>query len=161
MQGVRLGAGANVSPRCNVEGVAYIGAATIGAEVKMGTGSYVNSGIIASGEIGQYCSIAYNVLIGPTEHVVSSVTTSPFEAVSMGLKQGVTIKDVAPPRIGNGVWIGANVVVLRGVTIGDRSIIAAGAIVTRDIPPYEIWGGVPAKKIKDLPRDEQELPSKE
>nr|WP_313477109.1 CatB-related O-acetyltransferase [Stutzerimonas kunmingensis] len=150
LQGVRLDGGANISPRSFIKGVEYIGNTTIGAEVRMGLGTYVNSGVIASGEIGEYCSIAYNVLIGPAEHVVSHVTTSPFEAVSMGLKQDFTKKEIAPPKIGNGVWIGANVVILRGVTIGDRSIVAAGAVVTKDIPPYEIWGGVPAKKIRDL-----------
>ena len=45
------------------------------------------------------------------------------------------------------VWIGANVVVLKGVTIGNGAVIAAGAIVNKSIPPYEVWGGVPAKKI--------------
>lgn len=149
-QGVRLGCGAKISPKAFIKGVAYVGNATIGAGVKMGHGTYINSGIIASGEIGPYCSIAYNVLIGPSEHVVSSLTTSPIEALSMGLEEGITRKEVPPPRIGKGVWVGANVVILRGVTVGDRSIIAAGAIVAEDIPPYEIWGGVPAKKIKSL-----------
>lgn len=45
-------------------------------------------------------------------------------------------------------WIGANATVLKGVTIGKGSVVAAGAIVTKDIPPYEVWGGIPAKFIK-------------
>ncbi len=49
--------------------------------------------------------------------------------------------------IGNDVWLGVNVVVLNGITIGSGAVIAAGAIVNKDIPPKEIWGGVPAKKI--------------
>ena len=49
------------------------------------------------------------------------------------------------------VWLGANVVVLKGVTIGEGTIVAAGAVVTKDIPPYEIWGGIPAKKLRDRP----------
>lgn len=151
IQGVRLGGGAKISPNSIVKGAAYIGNATIGAGVKLGRGSYINSGVIASGEIGEYCSIAYNVLIGLSEHVVSRITTSPFEAAVMGLDPDATKKNVAPPKIGNGVWIGANVIILRGVVVGERSIIAAGAVVTKDIPPYEIWGGVPARKIKSLP----------
>ncbi|OKS85137.1 acyltransferase [Mucilaginibacter polytrichastri] len=49
--------------------------------------------------------------------------------------------------IGNDVWLGCNVVVLKGVEIADGVIVAAGAVVTKDIPPYEIWAGIPAKKI--------------
>lgn len=52
------------------------------------------------------------------------------------------------PIIGNDVWIGANAIILQGVTIGDGAIIAAGAVVTKDVPPYAIVGGVPAKVIK-------------
>ena len=50
--------------------------------------------------------------------------------------------------IGNNVWCGANVTILKGVTIGDSVVIAAGSVVNKDIPPNEIWGGNPAKKIK-------------
>jgi len=49
--------------------------------------------------------------------------------------------------IGNDVWLGCNVVVLKGVHIGNGAVVAAGAVVTKSIPPYEIWGGIPAKKI--------------
>ena len=56
----------------------------------------------------------------------------------------------APIRIGSRVWIGANVVVTKGVTIGDNSVIAAGAVVTRDIPPNVVAAGVPAKVLRAL-----------
>lgn len=52
-----------------------------------------------------------------------------------------------PIKIGSDVWLGCNVIVLKGVIIGDGAIVAAGAVVTKSIPAYEIWGGVPAKKI--------------
>ena len=51
--------------------------------------------------------------------------------------------------IGEDVWVGCNVVILKGVHIGDGAVIAAGAVVTKSIPPLEIWGGVPAKKISN------------
>lgn len=56
----------------------------------------------------------------------------------------------APIRIGNGVWIGANVTITAGLTIGDNAIIAAGAVVTKDVPANMIAGGVPAKIIKSI-----------
>jgi hypothetical protein len=51
-------------------------------------------------------------------------------------------------RIGNDVWIGANAVIMRGVTIGDGAVIGAGAVVTKDVPPYAVMVGVPAKQIR-------------
>lgn len=57
----------------------------------------------------------------------------------------------APITLENDVWIGAHAVLLKGVTIGQGAIVAAGAVVRHSIPPYEIWGGVPAKKIGERP----------
>lgn len=54
-------------------------------------------------------------------------------------------------RIGDNVWIGAQCVVLPGVTIGDHAVVAAGSVVVRDVPSGELWGGVPARKIRSLP----------
>ena len=51
--------------------------------------------------------------------------------------------------IGDDVWIGVNTIILKGVTIGEGAVISAGSVVTKDIPPYQIWGGVPAKFLKE------------
>jgi acetyltransferase-like isoleucine patch superfamily enzyme len=51
--------------------------------------------------------------------------------------------------IGADVWVGDGVILMRGLTIGDAAIIAAGAVVTKDVPPYEVWAGVPARHIRD------------
>jgi acetyltransferase-like isoleucine patch superfamily enzyme len=59
-------------------------------------------------------------------------------------KQSASMRRI---KIGCDVWLGCNVTVLKGVNIGGGAVIAAGAVVTKSIPPYEIWGGVPAKKI--------------
>ncbi|WP_210480597.1 DapH/DapD/GlmU-related protein [Naasia sp. SYSU D00948] len=56
----------------------------------------------------------------------------------------------APIRIGEGAWLGARVTVLPGVAIGEGAVIAAGALVRSDVPPHELWGGVPARRIRTL-----------
>lgn len=145
--GVRLG-GARVSPRAILRKTAYLGRVEVASGVVIGRGTYINSGSVFSGQIGDWCSIAYNVVIGPTEHRLDSWTTSPFRARASGNMPGATIANTLPPVIGDDVWIGANVVILRGVRVGDGAVIAAGAVVTKDVPENEIWGGVPAKFIR-------------
>jgi len=67
------------------------------------------------------------------------------------MELGILVKNQIAPKsaiyIEEDVWFGCNVVVLKGVYIGKGAVIAAGAVVNKSIPPYEIWGGVPAKKI--------------
>lgn len=62
----------------------------------------------------------------------------------------------APIKIGNHVWIGSNATVLSGVTIGEWAVVAAGAVVTKDVPPYTMVGGVQAKIIKKVEETEHE-----
>lgn len=146
--GINLGRGAKIHPKAKLKGVKFIGNAQIAKTVSMGEGSYINSGIISNAEVGRYVSIAYGVIIGPTEHNTHSPSMSPY---SPKLENLLVSSDLPVRKviIEDEVWIGANVVVLQGVVIGYGSVIAAGAIVTKNIPPMEIWGGVPAKKIKD------------
>ncbi|MET3134747.1 acetyltransferase-like isoleucine patch superfamily enzyme [Oxalobacteraceae bacterium GrIS 1.11] len=146
--GVGLGRGAKISPFADVQGAEYLGAVTIGRGVKIGKGSYINSGIVNSGSIGRYCSLAYNVLIGPEEHALNEVSTSPYFLAEHGGGRA-SVRRSAPPIIGDDVWIAANVVLLKNVTVGQGAVVAAGAVVTRDIPAYEVWGGVPARFIKN------------
>ncbi|MBU5636064.1 hypothetical protein KOM00_04900 [Geomonas sp. Red69] len=149
MYGVELSSAARISPYADVKEAAFLGDVVIGRDVSIGCGTYVNSGDISAATIGRYCSIAYNVLIGPTEHIPDHWTTSPFEAVVAGFTAASTTKISPRPVIEDNVWVGANVVVLRGVTIHRGAIIAAGAVVTRDVPSNQIWGGVPAKFLRD------------
>lgn len=120
----------------------------------IGSHTYCNRGtiIFKGSKIGRYCSIGYNVQIGPPEHPSSFYSTSPsayrFHKIK-GLCTWPQDDILNPPRIGNDVWIGSNAVILQGNNIGDGAIIAAGAVVTKDVPPYSVYGGVPAKKIKD------------
>jgi acetyltransferase-like isoleucine patch superfamily enzyme len=110
-------------------------------------------GYIGNVDIGRYCSIAYGVNIGMFEHPVDWLSTSTRQYLSghvNGARSVPIRKFNANPRttIGNDVWIGTGATLIDGVTIGDGAIIAAGAVVTKDVPPYAIVGGVPAKIIK-------------
>ena len=106
---------------------------------------------ITKANIGNYCSIAPFVTIGPGEHDLNSVSTSERINAFRKNKKSLTDGEVI---IGNDVWIGSNVVVLRKVRIGDGAVLAAGSVVTKDVPPYAIVGGIPAKIIRY--RDAQE-----
>lgn len=120
--------------------------------VKIGDYSYVNSGtrVGKNVTIGKYCSIAYNCLIGMGDHPVDFVSTSPF---TFG-ENNVFNKEIAwddynrKVVIGNDVWIGSNAIIMQGIKIGNGAIIAAGAVVTKDVQPYSVVGGIPAKEIK-------------
>lgn len=96
-------------------------------------------------KIGKFCSIAGNVhiLLGG-EHHTDTITTYPFDVIVDG-KPTPSRGDVI---IGNDVWIGENVTILSGVTIGDGAVIGAGAVVTKDVPAYAIYAGVPAHFVR-------------
>ena len=105
--------------------------------------------------IGKFCSIACGakVVFTSANHSMKSLSTYPFPIFFE--EWGLDKKDVSTAWdnkgdivIGNDVWIGYEAVVLSGVHIGDGAIIGTRAVVTRDVPPYTIVGGVPAKKIR-------------
>lgn len=154
--GVRLSLGARVSPFASIGRAKFIGNATIGRDVVMGEGSYINSGEIASGEIGRWCSLGYGVLIGPTEHDLFNVSTSPNFPDQQAIEaQGLNNRSSLRPIIEDDVWIGAHATVLRGVRIGQGAVVAAGAVVVRNVDPYTIVGGVPAIPIRPRFRSEK------
>ncbi|MBR4729853.1 MAG: acyltransferase, partial [Prevotella sp.] len=108
--------------------------------------------------IGDHTRVGlHNTVIGPVtigNHVNLAqgitVTALNHNFAEKGLRideQGVS---TTPVTIGDDIWIGANAVILPGVTIGNHSVVAAGAVVTKDVPPHTLVAGVPAKTIKEL-----------
>jgi acetyltransferase-like isoleucine patch superfamily enzyme len=96
--------------------------------------------------IGHFCSIADDVkfLLGGN-HAHDGVSTFPFLTKYFGQLEA---KTKGPIKIGDDVWIGFNSTILSGVTIGQGAVVAAGSVVTRDVPPYAIVGGNPARLLK-------------
>ncbi len=120
--------------------------------VTVGNGTYgkltvYNNGTDNRLKIGHYCSIGDNVtfLLG-TDHEMDHISTYPFKVMYMGEEnESVSKGDII---VDDDVWIGHGSIILSGVHIGQGAVIAAGAVVSRDVPPYAIAGGVPAKVIK-------------
>ncbi|WP_066161428.1 CatB-related O-acetyltransferase [Aliarcobacter skirrowii] len=130
---------------------------------KIGKYTFIGQNAIvgpATSQIGSFCSIAPDVIIGPNSHDIMAITTSTFiHAYSSSLdyrsqktsssynnyKQSLNTKNTA---IGHDVWIGYRAIIMPGVTVGDGAIIGAASIVTKDVEPYSIVVGNPAKVIK-------------
>lgn len=122
--------------------------ASISKDFRAGAYSYVggHSTICPKVTIGNFTMIAHNVMIlgGDHNYKVAGIPT-----VFAGRDE------TRPTNIGDDVWVGAGSIIMAGVTIGDGAIIAAGSIVTKDVEPYCIYGGTPAKKIKDRFTEEE------
>lgn len=125
---------------------------------KLGRYSFINSHtvIYPHSSVGRYCSIARNVEIGVANHPTGFLSTHTFQySLSYfprlpGYAQirRRTWRSHPPTLIGNDVWVGAKAIVRAGVTVGDGAIIASGSVVTKNVAPYAIVGGVPAKLIR-------------
>lgn len=103
--------------------------------------------------IGAFCNISADNVTIAGNHPITTVSTNTFTySKKVGFidadKQITHLANVEKITIGNDVWIGANVILLPGITIGDGAVIAAGAVVSKDVAPYSVVGGVPAKLIK-------------
>lgn len=129
--------------------------AVLHGTIQLGDYSYINSlselqaGAVHGITIGKFCSIGRNVFItSVNNHHPETLSSYP---VRKNILREAAAEQGAAVHIGHDVWIGANAVILPGTTIGNGAVVAAGAVVPAGttIAPYEIWGGVPAKKIKD------------
>lgn len=110
----------------------------------IGNYCYIGSNVsITKTNIGNYVSIANNVSIGQGEHIIDRISTS-----SLFYDDPYNTLTEKKCEIGNDVWIGVDAVILRGVTIGNGAIVGANSVVTKDVPPFGIVVGSPAKIIK-------------
>jgi acetyltransferase-like isoleucine patch superfamily enzyme len=127
----------------------------------IGSFSYTYSPLDHLLDIGRYCSIASSVHVMGPEHPWHWASTAemfyqhgrPWQAARSDFGKPTTPPGqhqafVRLPTIGNDVWIGQDVLIKRAVSIGDGAVVAAGAVVTKDVPPYAIVGGVPARVIR-------------
>jgi acetyltransferase-like isoleucine patch superfamily enzyme len=136
-----------VHPTSSVFAGSHLVKVKLGKYSDIGYDCHINHTIL-----GSFCSLGANITIGGASHPVGWVSTSQvFNKQKDSLKKKFSHHYYDPfltTIIGNDVWIGDNVMIKSGVTIGDGVVIGMGSIVTKDIPPYEIWAGNPAKFIK-------------
>jgi acetyltransferase-like isoleucine patch superfamily enzyme len=119
-----------------------------GAAVSIGEGTFLNVAVMVAAhervEIGSHCMLANGCFVTDANHRFDD----PDKPVPW---QGFSSK--GPTRIGDNVWLGANVVVTSGVTIGERCVIGANSVVTQDIPPFSVAAGAPAKILRAVTYD--------
>lgn len=121
--------------------------------VKVGKGTYGELNIASFSKenkiyIGNYCSIAQEVVfVINSEHHINTMSTYPYKVHSLKITdmEAFSKGDIV---VDDDVWIGYRATIMSGVHIGQGAVVAAGAVVTKDVPPYAIVGGVPAKVLK-------------
>ncbi len=115
------------------------------ARVRIGAGCFLNLGVMVASlrlvEIGDHCMLANGCFVSDADHR--------FDDLGRPVTwQGFTTR--GPTRLGANVWLGANVVVTSGVTIGERCVVGANSVVTRDLPPRSVAAGAPARVLRTI-----------
>lgn len=152
--GVRFGEGVNADEHCTFGKAVLVHPNALLAHASIGDYSYIGSDCtVIHAELGRYCSVGPEVRIGLGRHPINGViSTFPgfysANPPTIRYNEPTGYPEYATVRIGSDVWIGARAIIMDGLTIGSGAIIGAGAIVTKDVLPYEIVGGVPARRIR-------------
>lgn len=152
---VRFNSSVRIAEGSSFEGSGSIGDGSSFAG-RMGYGSYMCEDCHIVGEIGRFTSIAAEVRSAQGIHPTGPpfATTSPMfyslrKQTTTTFSTEQRFEELRPPvKIGNDCWIGARVFLAGGITVGDGAVILAGAVVTKDVPPYAIAGGVPARILR-------------
>lgn len=157
---VKFSSGVNITKNSKFEGMNSLGKDTY-FNGEMGYGTYIGANCNINALVGRYCCIADDVRVYVGTHPIKWGSINPmfystkkqngYSYVNEDLFEEEKFVDEAKKYgviIGNDVWIGARVTILGGLKIGDGAVVGAGAVVTKDVPPYTIVGGVPAKIIK-------------
>ena len=140
--------GSRLEGRCAIQPRCYLN------QVELGSFSYVGrAAVLDEVTIGRFCSIGPRTLLGAGDHPADRLSTSPAfystrKQANVTFAAETSYVERKRIVIGHDVWIGAHVFVRDGVSIGNGAIVAAGAVVTKDVEPYSIVGGVPAKVLK-------------
>ena len=151
---VRFSPLAMYDKRCTFEANIHVDRFSILHNCQIGSYTYITTNCeISNCQIGKFCSVAGGVKIGLGKHPLDKISTSPVfysNKNRMGIKwnNDLTVSESSRTHIGNDVWIGTNAIIVGGVRVGTGAVIAAGAVVTKDVPPYAVVAGVPARVIK-------------
>lgn len=147
-----------VYPSCKFEGHNRVCRNTFISRSKMGLGSYLGTNCnIVSSQIGKYTCIAPNVRTTSGTHPVNFVSMHPAFYSTRGQagftftkeqKFNENMDNTYHTIIGNDVWIGDSALLIEGIHIGDGAVVAAGSVVTKDVPSYAVAAGVPAKVVR-------------
>ena len=153
----RISIFAIISSTVTVDHTAYIYRGVKAKQASIGAHSYISANTdIENADIGKFCSIADHCRIGMSGHELGFLSTSPiFSQCENALQEKWIDRDILQSKeenerviIGNDVWVGSHALIKGGVSIGDGAVIAAGAVVVKNVPPYAIVGGVPASIIR-------------